>query len=143
MPDRRPLSLLTGATGIGADPHPPLDSTLAQQPGQTLLGQLPFPELGPGLKLGGRALMDWLGDTVETKAGLGLPKLLRLTSYNPEAEEAAEALRFHGVDKGQPFDVSPEDFDKLVKSGTLERQGAAANQGPIGGMVTRLLSMLK
>lgn len=97
---------------------------------------------GGTLKAGGKALADRLGEILSPEVkGTGLPKRMRLTSYDP----GAGSISLTGADHGEALTSTAADFDTLLRRGAIAPElppGAREGQS-VGQMARRLRALLK
>ena len=110
MAARDPMLALQKASRITAGP-------------ELMRGEMP---LGPSLHTLGKPVAELLGTVFKTKAGSGLPSLLRLTNWNA----GKGMVGLHSVTKkGQPFEAAPAQLDEMIDKGWLDLAQPAVDVG--------------
>lgn len=138
MPSRRPIQTASDGGDTG-DPLQALQGAKAigPEPVAMMRGEMP---LGPGAKIGGKALEDLLGEILQTPSkAAGLPSSFRVSSYDPEES----TIRMFGADSGAPYEVTGDDLAKLMHTNAVERQGQNLNQGlSLQSLIKKLLTKI-
>lgn len=89
---------------------------------------------GGNVDASSKSLIDLLGEVLVPNKGSGLPRRLRLTSYDP----ATSTAKLRGVAGGEPITSSISDLMKLHRGGVLQREGPATEGLSLPALIKRL-----